>query len=113
MRIRRAFRYFGPMGPDETRQFAGNRGGDDIGRLAGAGEPAIPRAQPGLPLPGDLADRLGLVLLAEPQLAADPRREAVAPGRFDQQPGGGAVAGFCNAAASDASAARMGLGASE
>ena len=66
-------------GPDKPRQFAGDRGGNDIGRLAGAGEPAITRAQPGLPLPGDLADRLGLFLLAQPQLAADPRREAIAP----------------------------------
>src|SRR5580704_17524228 len=28
-------------GPDEARQLAGNRGGDDIGRLAGPSEPAI------------------------------------------------------------------------
>src|SRR5216684_6226130 len=38
-------------GPDEAGQFAGNRGGDDIGRLAGPREPAIARAQPHLPLP--------------------------------------------------------------
>src|SRR6266536_5646475 len=31
-------------GPHEARQFAGDRGGDDVGRLAGAGEPAIARA---------------------------------------------------------------------
>src|SRR6202045_3362315 len=41
-------------GPHEARQFAGDRGGDDVGRLAGAGEPAIARAQPHLPLPGDV-----------------------------------------------------------
>src|SRR3984893_13110959 len=40
-------------GPHEARQFAGDRGGDDVGRLAGAGEPAIARAQPQLPAPGD------------------------------------------------------------
>src|ERR1700674_5916668 len=40
-------------GPDKARQFAGDRGGDDIGRLPGPGEPAIARAQPNLPLPGD------------------------------------------------------------
>src|ERR1700752_3293545 len=28
-------------GADEARQFAGDRGGDNFGRLAGAGEPAI------------------------------------------------------------------------
>src|ERR1700726_2347021 len=40
-------------GPDEAGQLAGDRGGDNIGRLAGAGEPAIARAQPDLPLPDD------------------------------------------------------------
>src|SRR6267378_5996476 len=39
-------------GPHKARQFAGDRGGDDVGRLAGAGEPAIARAQPQLPPPG-------------------------------------------------------------
>src|SRR5579872_330766 len=43
-------------GPDKPGQFAGDRGGNDIGRLASAGEPAVTRAQPCLPLPGDLAD---------------------------------------------------------
>src|SRR5271170_7927657 len=42
-------------GPDEARQLAGDRGGDDIGRLAGPGEFAIARAQPHLPFPGDVA----------------------------------------------------------
>src|ERR1700738_5467492 len=36
-------------GPHDARQFAGDRGGDDVGRLAGAGEPAIEAAQPQLP----------------------------------------------------------------
>src|SRR6516162_10826957 len=49
-------------GPHEARQFAGDRGGDDVGRLAGAGELAIARAQPQLPLPGDVADQPGLAL---------------------------------------------------
>src|SRR6266542_305034 len=71
-------------GRDKARQFAGDRSSDDIGRLAGADEPAISRAQPQLRLPGDLADRLGLALLSEQQLAADPRREAVTPGGLDQ-----------------------------
>jgi len=50
-------------GPDKARQLAGDRGRDDIGRLAAAGELAIARAQPQLCLPGDLADRSGLRLL--------------------------------------------------
>jgi hypothetical protein len=43
-------------------------------------------------LPGDLADRLGLLLLPEQQLAAEPGRETVTPGGLDQQPAGRAVA---------------------
>src|ERR1700732_5025441 len=73
--------------------------GDDVGRLAGAGKPAIARAQPQLPLPGDISDQLGLVLLPEQQLAADPGREAVGPGRLDQQPTGGTISGLGEAAA--------------
>src|ERR1700726_1910216 len=94
-------------GPDKAGQFAGDRSGDDIGRLAGAGKLAIAGAQPQLRLPGDLADRLGLALLPEQQFAADPRWKAVTPGGLDQQPAGGAVAGLGKTAAFDARAARM------
>src|SRR5271155_2512901 len=64
-------------GPDKAGEFAGDCGGDDIGGFAGPGEFAIARAQPHLSLPGDVADRLGLLFLAQPQVAADPGREAV------------------------------------
>src|SRR5213075_1848626 len=83
------------------RDMPGDRSGDNIGRLASAGESAIAGAQPQLRLPGDLADRLGLALLPDQQLAADPRWEAVTPGGLDQQPAGGAVAGLGKAAAFD------------
>src|ERR1700732_430399 len=73
-------------GPHEARQFAGDRGGDDVGRLAGAGEPAIAPAQPPVPLPGEVAGQPGLALLPQQQLAAEPGRETVAPCRLDQQP---------------------------
>src|SRR5271167_584402 len=66
-------------GPYETGQFTGNCGSDDIGRLAGPGEPAVAGAQPHLPFPGDLADGLRLVLLAQQQLAAEPGGKAIAP----------------------------------
>src|ERR1700730_4348446 len=81
-------------GPDEARQLAGDRSGDDIGRLGSAGEAAIARAQPDLPLPGSFADGPRLVLLPQPQLAAEPSREAVAPGRLDHQPARRAGAGL-------------------
>src|SRR3984893_2904114 len=67
----------------------------------------IARAQPALPLPGDVADGPRLVLLPQQQLAAEPSREAVAPGSLDQQPASRAVAGLGDAAAFDARAARM------
>src|SRR5262249_24323869 len=64
-------------GPENPRQLTGDRGSDDIGRLAAASELAVARAQPQLRFPGDLADRSGLLVLAELQLTADPSREAV------------------------------------
>jgi hypothetical protein len=57
-------------------------------------KPAIARAQPQLPVPGDVSDPLGLALLPQQQLAAEPGRETVAPCRLDQQPAGGGVAGL-------------------
>src|SRR5215472_14521930 len=88
-------------GPDETCQLTGDRGSDDIGRLAAAGELAVACAQSQLRFPGDLADRPGLLLLPEPQLATDPGWEAVGPGCLDQQPAGRAVAGLGETAALD------------
>src|SRR5947208_3200496 len=81
-RSARRRRHAAGNGPDEACQLAGDRGGDDIGRLAAAGELAIARAQSELRLPGDLADRPRLLLLPHPQLAADPGRETVTPSRL-------------------------------
>src|SRR5215472_4640826 len=107
VRSARCWRYAPGDGPDEACQFTRDRGGDDIGRFAGAGELAIARAQPQLCFPGDVADRLWQFFLAQQQLTADARWEAVTPRRLDQQSAGGAVAGFGQAAAPDAGAARM------
>jgi hypothetical protein len=63
-------------GPNKACQLAGDCGGDDIGRLATAGELAIARAQPQLRFPSDLADRPRLFLLPHQQLAADPGPES-------------------------------------
>ena len=63
------------------------------------------RAQPQLRLPGDLADRPRSRRLAERRLTADPRREAAAPDRLDQQSTDGAVAGLGQTAAFDAGSA--------
>src|SRR5262249_27672410 len=104
-RSARRRRYAPGNGPDEACQLAGDRGGDDIGRLAAAGELAIARAQPQLRFPGDLADRLGLLLLPQQQLAADPGRGTVGPGRFDLQPPCRPVASPGAAPAPDACAA--------
>ena len=51
-------RHLASDGPDEARQFAGDRGGDDIGRLAGPGELAIAHAQPHCPF--QAISRIGL-----------------------------------------------------
>src|ERR1700680_1868131 len=67
-------RHLASDGPDEARQLAGDRGGDDIGGLAGPGELAIARTQSHLPFPGRVADRPGLLLLPQQQLANYPRR---------------------------------------
>src|SRR5271170_1035399 len=58
-------------GPDEAREFAGDRGGDNIGRLAGVGELAIARAQPHLSLPGNVADCLWQLFLPERPCCTD------------------------------------------
>src|SRR6516164_8657839 len=100
-------RHLASDGPEKARQFASNRGGDNIGRLAGAGEPAAASAQPHLPLPGDVANGFRLVLLPQQQLTAKPGREAVTPGRLDQQPPGGAIAGLGDPAAFDGGRTRM------
>src|SRR5215472_8795812 len=76
-RLARGRRHAAGNGPDKARELAGDRGGDDIGRFAGAGELAIARAQPQLCFPGDVADRLWQFFLAQQQLTADARWEAV------------------------------------
>src|SRR6516165_10513730 len=107
LRSARRWRHAPGDRPEEAYQLTGDRGSDDIGRLAAASELAIASAQPQLRLQGDLADRPGLLLLSEPQLTAHSGWEAVGPGRLDQQPASRAVAGLGKAAAFDARTARM------
>src|SRR6516165_7152916 len=107
LRSARRRRHVPGDGPDEACQLTGDRRRDDIGRFAAAGEVAIAGAQPQLRFPGDLADRPGLRLLPKPKLTADAGWEAIGPGRLDQQPAGGAIAGLGEAAAFDARTTRM------
>src|SRR5215831_5913299 len=79
-------------GPNEARLLTGDCRRDDIGWFAAAGELAVARAQLQLRFSGDLADLLGLLLLPQPHLAADPSREAARPGCLDQQPASRVVA---------------------
>ena len=69
LRSARRLRHAPGDGPDKARQLTGDRGSDDIGRFAAAGELAIARAQPQLGFPGDFADWPGLRLLPKQQLA--------------------------------------------
>src|SRR6516162_8616325 len=73
----RRYRHLPSDGPYKARQLAGDRGSDDIGRLAGAGESAIAGTEPGLLFPGDLANCRWQLLLPEQQLATDACREAI------------------------------------
>src|SRR5947209_15746960 len=66
--------------PDEARQLARDRSRHHRQRLAGEGELAIAPAQPLLRLPRRVANRFRQGFLAQQLVAADPGREAVAPG---------------------------------
>src|SRR5947209_917766 len=80
--------------PDEACQFARDRSDDHGRRLACPRELAISPTQPFLRLPCRVADRLGQTLLSQQLLAADPRREPIAPGGLDQHPPRRTVAGL-------------------
>src|ERR671920_865441 len=81
-------------GPDKAGQLTGDGGGHHGRRLASSGQPAITPAQPQLGLPSCVPDRGSQALLPKQQLAADPRRKAVAPSGFDQQAPGRPISGF-------------------
>src|SRR5882762_8506842 len=87
--------------PDEGRQLAGNRRGDDGRPLALAGERPKTPAQPHLRFPGNLAHRprcgRHLYLL----LAANTWRMPIAPSGFDQDTPRPTIAGLGDAAAVD------------
>ena len=72
--------------PDETRQFARDRGGHHRRRLPRAGKLAIAAAQPFLGFPRRVADWTGQALLSQQLLSADPSRKPIAPGGLDQHP---------------------------
>ena len=70
--------------PDKACQFARNRGGDHGRWLSCPRQLAIPPAQSFLCLPRGIADRFGQTVLPQQLLAANPRREPIAPGSLDE-----------------------------
>src|SRR5215469_7928727 len=66
--------------PDKACQLARDRGGDHGRWLTCPCKLAIPPAKSFLRLPRGIADRLGQTFLSQQLLAADPRREPIAPG---------------------------------
>lgn len=63
--------------PDEGGQFTGDGDADFVLLHAAALQSAVAGAQAQLGAPGDVADDLGLALLAHLQFAGEPGREAV------------------------------------
>src|SRR5215471_5104620 len=99
-------RLFGDC-PDEACQLAGDRGGNDGRWFAHSCELAIPPAQPFLRLPRGITDRFGQTFLPQQLLAADPRREPIAPGGLDEHPPRCTVASLCDTALASCAAAGM------
>src|SRR3954452_10661277 len=92
--------------PDEADHLASDRGGDHHLGLAGGDQMPIARAEPGLRLPGNVADVVRQRLEEVVKLAADPYRHAIGPGPLDQHPSDKRVARLGNAAAANRAAAR-------
>src|SRR5690348_14228962 len=90
--------------PDKTDHLAGDRGGGHDTGLAQCRQPAVPRTQPDLCFPRDIAYFCGQRLETVVQLAADPRLHAICPSSFDQHAPGQGVAGLGNAAATNGGA---------
>src|SRR6516164_5737455 len=93
--------------PDETGHLAGNGGRDDDLWLAGGGEATIPRAEPDLPLPGNVADRRVQRFEAIVKLSAHPGRHAVCPGPLDQDAPRQGIASLGDSGTPDAAAGGM------
>ena len=88
-------------GRDKADHLAGDSGdGHDTG-LARCGQPAIPRTQPDLGFPRNIAYFCGQRLETVVQLAADPCLHALGPSSLDQHAPGQGVAGLGDAAAPD------------
>ena len=95
-------------GPDETSKLSRDRSNDDRCLLTSRDHRAVARAEPGLCLPGDVADLLRQFDENLRLLLRDARRIEVAPRCFYQHASGFAVAGLGDAASPDRGGATMG-----
>src|SRR6185369_5638324 len=88
-------------GPQKGGHLSRNRGGDHGLAFARRHQPAIPRAQTQLSLPGDRPDDGRQALLSDLQSPAQASRVTVGPGALDQHPARSRVAGLGDGAAPD------------
>src|SRR5215472_12673860 len=93
--------------PDKACQLARDRGGDHGRWLTCPCKLAIPPAKSFLRLPRDIADRLGQTFRSQQLLAADLRREPIAPGSLNEHPPRCTVASLCDAALASRAAASI------
>jgi hypothetical protein len=93
--------------PAKACQLARDRGGDYGRWLPCPRQLAIPPAKSFLCLPRGIADRLGQTFLPQQLLAADPRREPIAPGGLDEHPSSRIVASLRDTALASRAAAGM------
>ena len=83
-------------GPHAAHQFTGNGHHDVVGVFPSCHEVSVAFAEPGLGLPTDVLDDLGLVFESQLQVSTDLRGIAVGPGAFNQSTSGLGVPGFGN-----------------
>ena len=84
--------------PDEAGEFSSNGGADLVLMQTACAQAPIALAEAQLRSPGDLAQDSRLGFIADLHIAGNLCREAIRPGRLDQDATGVRVAGFGNSA---------------
>jgi hypothetical protein len=98
--------------PQEACEFSDSRGADLVRWQVTCVQTTVSLAQTQLRLRGNLAQHPGLAFATHFHLAGDPCREAIRPGRLDQNATGVSVAGFGDRASARDSSVERSLGTS-
>src|SRR5258706_16406166 len=93
--------------PDKTDQLPGDGDADLVQMQLPCAQTPIALAQPALGTPGNITHGRGLSLLTPLKRESNPCREAIVPGRFDQDTTGVTVAGLGDLTESACLAARV------